>query len=44
MIVVMVIGLAVDFVRSLLFRVVGKWLSGSKVDLFLQKVDERLKG
>ncbi|MGN0412951.1 MAG: acyltransferase [Lachnospiraceae bacterium] len=42
-IIVMGIGLAIDFVRSLIFRLVGKFLAGRKVDLFLQKVDAKLK-
>ena len=41
--IVMGIGLAVDFIRSLIFRLVGKFLTGSKVDLFLQRVDGKLK-
>lgn len=41
---VMVIGLAVDYVRSLLFLAVGKRLSGGRLDRALGKVDERVNG
>lgn len=41
---VMVIGLAVDYVRSLLFAGVGRMLAGSKLDRALRKVDERVNG
>lgn len=41
---VMVIGLAVDYVRSLLFRGVGRLLAGSRIDRALGYVDELVNG
>lgn len=41
---VMVIGLAVDFARRLLFQGVGRLLAGGRLDTALKKVDERING
>ena len=41
---VMVIGLAADYVRSLLFQGAGKLLAGGRLDLALRKVDARVNG
>lgn len=38
------IGIAVDCVRDQIFRLFGKILSGSRLDLWLQKVDRRVNG
>lgn len=41
---VMVIGLVVDYLRSLCFKVVGKLLAGGRLDLALRKVDALVNG
>lgn len=41
---VMAIGLAVDYVRSLLFRGVGRLLSGGRIDRALKRVDDLVNG
>lgn len=41
---VMVTGLAIDYVRSILFKSVGKLLAGSKLDKVLRNVDNRING
>lgn len=41
---VMVCGLTVDYVRSLLFQGAAKLLAGSRLDLVLQKLDDRING
>ena len=41
---VMVIGLAVDYIRGLLFRGVGKLLAGGKLDRGLRKIDDMVNG
>lgn len=42
--VVMVCGLAVDYVRSLIFRGISKLFAGGKLNLALRKFDERING
>ena len=41
---VMVIGLAVDYLRSLLFRGAGRLLAGGRLDLAFKKVDAWVNG
>lgn len=41
---VMAIGLAVDYIRDLLFRGVGKLLAGGKLDRGLRKIDDMVNG
>lgn len=41
---VMVIGLAVDYIRGLLFRGVGKLLAGGRLDHGLRKIDDMVNG
>lgn len=41
---VMVIGLAVDYIRGLLFRGVGKLLAGGQLDRGLRKIDDMVNG
>lgn len=41
---VMVIGLTVDYIRSLLFKGVGKLLAGGKLDRGLRKIDDVVNG
>lgn len=41
---VMVIGLAVDYIRGLLFRGVGKLLAGGRLDRGLRKIDDMVNG
>lgn len=42
--IVMVIGLAVDYIRSLLFRGAGKLLAGGRLDRGLRKIDDMVNG
>lgn len=42
--IVMAIGLAVDYVRCLLFKGVGKLLAGGRLDLALRRVDDMVNG
>lgn len=41
---VMVIGLAVDYIRGLLFKGVGKLLAGGRLDRRLRKIDDMVNG
>lgn len=41
---VMAIGLAVDYIRDLLFRGVGKLLAGGRLDRGLRKIDDMVNG
>ena len=41
---VMVIGLAVDYIRGLLFRGIGKLLAGGRLDRGLRKIDDMVNG
>ncbi len=41
---VMIFGLAVDYLRNLLFLAAGKLLSGGRLDRWLRKVDDRVNG
>ncbi len=41
---VMIFGLAVDYLRNLLFLAAGKLLSGGKLDRWLRKADDRVNG
>lgn len=43
-VIVMACGLAVDFVRNVLFRQAGKALAGGRLDRALQSVDDRVNG
>lgn len=42
--IVMAVGLAVDYLRSLLFQGVGRLLSGGRLDKALRKADDRING
>lgn len=42
--IVMAVGLTVDYLRSLLFQGIGRLLSGSRLDKALRKADDRING
>lgn len=43
-VIVMVCGIAVDFIRNILFQCAGKLFAGSRLDEALQRVDDRVNG